>query len=125
MVELKNTNEREIMNIAEKALDTAEAQLQYLNQGRRIDNFDMNTLEECVREAFEVPNSCLPEEFHDHRSGSRSLAKLHKLCKKRDGETQHKKQKDEKARRVEIYRKQFEETGEINFIESENHASNL
>ena len=125
MVELKNTNEREIMNIAEKALDTAEAQLQYLNQGRRIDNFDMNTLEECVREAFEVPNSCLPEEFHDHRSGSRSLAKLHKLCKKRDGETQHKKQKDEKARRVEIYRKQFEETGEINFIESENHASNM
>ena len=125
MVKLKNTNEREIMNIAEKALDTAEAQLQYLNQGRRIDNFDMNTLEECVREAFEVPNSCLPEEFHDHRSGSRSLAKLHKLCKKRDGETQHKKQKDEKARRVEIYRKQFEETGEINFIESENHASNM
>ena len=125
MVELKNTNEREIMNIAEKALDTAEAQLQYLNQGRRIDNFDMNTLEECVREAFEVPNSCLPEEFHDHRSGSRSLAKLHKLCKKRDGETQHKKQKDEKARRVEIYRKQFEETGDINFIESENHASNM
>ena len=113
------------MNIAEKALDTAETQLQYLNQGRRIDKFDMNTLEECVREAFEVPNSCLPEEFHDHRSGSRSLAKLHKLCKKRDGETQHKKQKDEKARRVEIYRKQFEETGEINFIESENHASNM
>ena len=125
MVKLKNTNEREIMNIAEKALDTAEKQVQYLNQGRRIDKFAMNTLKECVREAFEVPNSCLPEEFHDHRSGSRSLAKLHKLCKKRDGETQHKKQKDEKAKRIAIYRKQFEETGEINFIESENHASNM
>ena len=125
MVELKNTNEREIMNIAEKALDTAEKQVQYLNQGRRIDKFAMNTLKECVREAFEVPNSGLPEEFHDNRSGSVSLARLHKLCEKRDGETDYQKRTQEKARRVEIYRKQFEETGEINFIESENHASSL
>lgn len=125
MVKLNNTNEREIMNIAKKALDTAEKQVQYLNQGRRIDKFAMNTLEECVREAFEVPNSCLPEEFHDDRSGSVSLARLHKLCEERDGETDYQKRKQEKARRIEIYRKQIEETGKINFIERENNASNL
>ena len=76
----------------------------------------MNSLEQCVLEAFEVPNYCLPEEFHNKTTGNVSLAKIKKLCDKRDGISTHDKIKQEKARRVEIYRKQIEENGEINFI---------
>ena len=92
MVELKNTNEREIMSC-------------------------MKELYYAIEEAFEVPNSLVPEEYHNNKTGYVSLSKLNKQCDKKEGISDHDKLKEERARRIEIYRKQQEENGEIEYVD--------
>ena len=57
-------------------------------------------LAKLVRESITVPNSLLPAEFQDHKSGCRSLQRLEELCDERDGNTAHQQLKDLKARNV-------------------------
>jgi|LakMenEpi03Aug12_release.lakeMendotaPanAssembly.Ray.scaffolds.fasta_scaffold17796_21 hypothetical protein len=62
-----------------------------------------------LMQAIFVPNSMLPEKFHDKSRGGRSLARLDELCAKRDGEyTAHQKAKAAKARNIERLTKQAE-----------------
>ena len=73
----------------------------------------LKEFEQAVLECFVAPNHILPKEFHNERTGYVSLAKIDKMCDKRDGLSDHEKEKIEKTRRVELYRKQFENNGEI------------
>ena len=57
-------------------------------------------LAKLVRESITVPNSLLPYGFQDHKSGCRSLQRLEELCDERDGNTEHRKLKELKARNV-------------------------
>jgi hypothetical protein len=66
--------------------------------------------DEAIMQAFTVPNDWLPEKYHNHKTGCVSLARLNKKCDKREGITDHKKLKAEKARRIEDYRQQVEAT---------------
>jgi len=72
-------------------------------------------LEQAVKEMIVVPNSWLPEEYHDKVRGGRTLARLEKGCDKRDGLTEHRKTKAIKAKNVENYRKQFEANGTFEY----------
>ena len=73
----------------------------------------LKELEQAVLECLVVPNHILPEEFHNETAGYVSLAKIDKICDKLEGISKHEKEKAEKARRVELYRKQLENNGEI------------
>jgi hypothetical protein len=66
-----------------------------------------NAIAECVV----VPNSWLaPYGLEDKVRGGRTLARIDELQDERDGElSQHKKDKQEKAIKIEIYRKQYEQ----------------
>ena len=57
-------------------------------------------LAKSIRECITVPNHLLPEEFHDHTRGGRTLERLEQLCDERDGNTEHRKLKELKARNV-------------------------
>ena len=72
-------------------------------------------LKEAVKECIVVPNSWLPEEYHDNVRGGRTLARLDEMCDKRDGVTEHRKLKALKAENIENYRKQFEESGSFEY----------
>jgi hypothetical protein len=62
-----------------------------------------------TREMIVVPNSWLPEEYHNNRDGGRSLQELSDMATvKMETETQHQKLKREKSERAESYRKQWE-----------------
>lgn len=61
-----------------------------------------------ILECITVPNHLLPEEFHDHKSGERTLARLEELCDERDGITEHVKLKALKARNIEKLAAQVE-----------------
>ena len=63
--------------------------------GRMLDE-----LAKAIRECITVPNHLLPEEFHDHTRGGRTLERLEQLCDERDGNTEHRKLKELKARNV-------------------------
>jgi len=77
----------------------------------------MKELYYAIEEAFEVPNSLVPEEYHNEKTGYVSLSKLNKQCEKKKGVSNRDKLKKEKARRIEIYRKQEEENGEIEYVD--------
>ena len=68
-------------------------------------------LETAIKECLVVPNGWLPEELHANVRGGRTLARLEKMCDKRDGVTDHRKLKALKDENIENYRKQFEESG--------------
>ena len=72
-------------------------------------------LETAIKECLVVPNSWLPEDMHDNVRGGRTLARLDKMCDKRDGLTEHRKLKALKAENIENYRKQFEESGSFEY----------
>jgi len=60
--------------------------------------------------AITVPNSYLPEEFHNRVTGCRSLAQLKIMCDKRDNKlSEHKRIKQIKARNIEKLAKQAEQ----------------
>jgi hypothetical protein len=65
-------------------------------------------LAKSIRECITVPNHLLPEEFHDHKSGERTLARLEELCDERDGNTEFRKLKELKARNIERLAAQVE-----------------
>ena len=67
-----------------------------------------------ILECITVPNHLLPAELHDDVRGCRTLARLEELCDKRDGVTEHTKQKNIKARNIERLRKQVEATSRFN-----------
>ena len=73
----------------------------------------LKELEQAVLECFVAPNNILPEEFHNNKTGYVGLDKIDKVCNNRDGISDYEKEKAEKARRVELYRNQVENNGEI------------
>ena len=78
-------------------------------------------LDAAIHNAITVPNSWLPEEYHNKKTGQVSLARLDKKCDRRDGVTDHKKLKAEKARRIENYRQQVETNGTFEYINVDEH----
>ena len=61
-------------------------------------------------ELIEVPNSWLPEKYHDNIRGGRTIARLNELmAEEEQAETAHQKAKAAKARNIEKLRKQVEE----------------
>lgn len=78
--------------------------------GRLLASFH-NELLECVV----VPNSMLPENFHDDVRHGRTLARLQELCDVRDGiHTEHQKAKATKARNIEKLARQVEAMSRYN-----------
>jgi hypothetical protein len=66
-------------------------------------------------ESIVVPNSLLPEEFHDKVRGGRTLARLQELCDVRDRiHTEHQKAKAAKARNIEKLARQVEAMSRYN-----------
>jgi hypothetical protein len=62
-----------------------------------------------IMEVIEVPNSYLPEAYHNNRDGHRTLAELDAMMQPvYDGPSDHEIEKAEKAQRVEKYRQQWE-----------------
>ena len=67
-------------------------------------------MQEQFAELIEVPNSMLPEKYHDNIRGGRTLARLNELmAEEAETETAHQKAKAAKARNIEKLRKQVEE----------------
>ena len=67
-------------------------------------------MQEQFAELIEVPNSMLPEKYHDNIRGGRTLARLNELmAEEEQTETAHQKAKAAKARNIEKLRKQVEE----------------
>jgi hypothetical protein len=73
-----------------------------------------------IKECFTVPNNLLPEEFQDNRMiyDQVSLAAIEKKCDERDRCTlsNFEEESIERAKRVEIYRKQIEQGKEIEYL---------
>jgi hypothetical protein len=67
-----------------------------------------------THELFTVPNSMLPEAYHNKRDGGRTLENLNSLHAKKTEESAHVVEKREKAERVKQYREQYETLGEVN-----------
>lgn len=80
-----------------------------MNAKQLIENADA-----IVKDAWFMDNAGLPEEFHNHRDGGRTLADLERICDKRDKPTAEQVKK-ERWSRAEQYRKSLEETGEIQY----------
>ena len=69
-----------------------------------------------LMEVIEVPNSYLPEAYHNKRDGYRTLAELDSMMQPvYDGPSDHEIEKAEKARRVEKYRQQWEANEKIEY----------
>jgi len=67
-------------------------------------------MQEQFAELIEVPNSMLPEKYHDNIRGGRTLARLNELmAEEEQTETAHQAAKAAKARNIEKLRKQVEE----------------
>jgi len=78
----------------------------------------LEQLKKDVKECFTVPNEWLPEEFRDNRSDSVSLADVERKCDERDRCTLSRFEEEsiERAKRVQAYRSQLEQHGEISYI---------
>ena len=77
----------------------------------------MKELYYAIEEAFEVPNNLLPEKYHNDKTGYVTLATINCKWAMKKTESDHQKRKKEKAKRIEIYRKQEEENGEIQYVD--------
>ena len=70
-------------------------------------------LAELIRDAIIVPNTLLPEQYHNLRDGGRSLQELEVMITARENqESEYRKLKREKAERTAQYRKQWEDNPE-------------
>tara|TARA_R110002051_G_scaffold40520_1_gene84380 strand:+ start:808 stop:1212 length:405 start_codon:yes stop_codon:yes gene_type:complete len=70
----------------------------------------LKELEVATQEMIVVPNSWLPETFHDNIRGGRTLARLNEMCEdSTDEDSDHVKLKAAKVRNIERLRKQVEE----------------
>jgi len=70
------------------------------NFSRTISGKLMAEHAEDMKDVVFVPNSILPEKFHDLVRGGRSLKRLEELCDKRDGLSDHVKIKAIKERNI-------------------------
>ena len=61
---------------------------------------ELAKLQKAIMKTIVVPNEWLPEEIHDEVRGGRTLERLEQLCDERDGNTEHRKLKELKARNV-------------------------
>lgn len=68
-----------------------------------------------THELFTIPNSMLPEAYHNKRDGGRTLENLNSLHAKKTEESPHVIEKREKAERIEEYRKQNDSLGVVNY----------
>ena len=59
-------------------------------------------MKKAVAECIAIPNSWLPEEFHDNVRGGRTIARLNQMMDKKEGLTDHVKLKALKARNIEF-----------------------
>lgn len=75
------------------------------------------------KNAIEVPNSCLPENFHDNVRGGRTLKRLEELCNKRDKMSPHVKMKKLKDRNIARLAAQLGE-GDTNINQSLDWSQN-
>ena len=84
-------------------------------------------MESTVNNSITVPNHILPEKFHDHKSGERTLALLEKMCDKQDGLTEHKKEKMIKAENIKRLAAQVPADGQLTegFDYSQNETNDL
>ena len=75
-------------------------------------------LKKDVKECFTVPNHWLPLDFQDQRTDCVSLADVERKCDERDRCTlsSFEEESIERAKRVQAYRSQVEQTGEISYI---------
>jgi hypothetical protein len=73
----------------------------------------LKQLEAAIKEMIVVPNSWLPEEFHNKVRGGRTLANLDQMCDKSEGLTEHSQLKNLKAENIENYRQQFKASGKF------------
>ncbi len=69
----------------------------------------LKALRKLSRSMIEVPNSWLPEDYQNKVSGGRTLAELEKIyTKKVSIKNTKENEKNERLRRIEIYRQQFD-----------------
>jgi len=71
-----------------------------------------------IKECFTVPNHWLPLDFQDQRTDAVSLADVERKCDERDRCTlsSFEEESIERAKRVQAYRSQLEQHGEISYI---------
>jgi hypothetical protein len=79
------------------------------NFSRTISGKLMAEHAEDMKDVVFVPNSILPEKFHDLVRGGRSLKRLEELCDKRDGLSDHVKIKAIKERNIALLSAQVAE----------------
>jgi len=91
-------------------MNNKEQKSEWLGLERELQLFD-----QAVADAVVIPNDWLPKDLHDNTRGGRTIARLSTICDKRDGITDHKKKKAIKAKNIEIYREQFDNSGEIDY----------
>ena len=74
--------------------------------------------EKQIKECFTVPNHWLPLDFQDQRTDGVSLADIERKCDERDRCTlsNFEEESIERAKRVQAYRSQLEQQGEISYI---------
>ena len=73
-------------------------------------------LEAATKRCLFVPNHLLPEEFQDQRTDCVSLSRLEKKCESKELITDAAYEKKEKAKRVEMYRKQIAAGRELVYL---------
>ena len=76
---------------------------------------ELQLFDQIVADTVTIPNSWLTKDLHDLVRGHRTIARIRIICDKRDGLTEHKKKKAIKAKNIEIYREQVDNTGEIDY----------
>ena len=75
----------------------------------------LKQLEIAVKECIEVPNSMLPEEYHNNRDGVRTLADLESTYNEAIQPSQHQLDKTARTERCEKYRQQWEDNESIEY----------
>lgn len=85
------------------------------NQEWRGLEFELAELDRKIAECVEIPNEWLPKEYHNKKDGCQTVSRLHQICDKKDGITDHVKKKADKAKNIELYRNQLENNGEIEY----------
>ena len=84
-------------------------------------------LKNAVLNCFTVPNEKLPERFHNKKTGCVTLSKLVKKADKRDGMTDHKREKMIKAENIKRLAAQVPADGQLveGFDYSQNEVNEL
>lgn len=77
----------------------------------------MAEFEQIIKASIVVPNSWLPEDFRDYRTDGVTLEDLDKKCDAREiVETDHRIEKQEKDKRIQLYAAMIAEGNEITYL---------